>query len=144
MPYCLKCGSKVEDTDTFCLNCGAQLKDQATGAAPPTASSLQVKAENEKTKGPNDLQKERDRERQDRGFVYYLALGLILITVGLSAIFEITNPKFALGELLAIMLFIIGLIVILAAVYVAFAGRKHASSKPPEVTSEKSSVQPAL
>jgi len=144
MPYCLKCGSKVEDTDTFCPNCGTRLKDQTATPAPSTAPITRVKAEeNEKPSKADNLEKGKSQEKPDRGFVYYLAAGLILITVGAFAILEITNPKLAMGELLAIMLFIIGLIIILAAVYVAFAGRKHTSSKPSDATSEKPPVQPA-
>ena len=72
----------------------------------------------------------------------YLAAGLILITVGISAILKLTNPKFPMGELLPVMLFTIGLVVIIAAVYVAIAGRKHAFSKPSNVTPEKPAAPP--
>jgi len=144
MPSCLKCGSKVEDTDTFCQNCGTPLKDLAASPATSTAPSLQVKAEeNENLKKPNDPKKEKTQEKPDRSFVYYLALGLILITVGVSAILELTDGKLAMSALLAVMLFTIGLIVILAAVYAAFAGRKHTPSKPSDATSEKPTVQPS-
>ena len=135
MPYCLKCGTKVDDSNTFCPNCGTQLKDSAATPAATAASPApnpEVKAEEkkepDKPKASQEPPKIKKPERPDRGFIKYLAAGLILVTLGVSMILELTNPKYATGEDLAIMLLVIGLIVILSAVYAAFFGRKHASS----------------
>jgi uncharacterized membrane protein len=64
--------------------------------------------------------------KPELGFIRYLVSGLILVTVGVSAIIELTNPSIAVGTLLAVMVLAIGLIVILGSVYYAFSGRKRA------------------
>ena len=144
MQYCLKCGAKVEDANTFCPCCGTQLKDPVATPDQPHETSPQVKADaNVKPQKPDDPQKEKKLEKPDYGFVKYLAAGLILITVGVAAILELTNPKSATCGLVAIVLFFIGLIVIVAAVYVVFAGRKHDPCKQSDISTKKAPVQQA-
>jgi uncharacterized Zn finger protein (UPF0148 family) len=139
MPYCLKCGTKVEDAMTFCPNCGTQLKgDTSSPAMAPEPSQEKGKAEEtEKEQKPAGSDQGKRQEKAEHGFIRYLVSGLILITVGVSAILELTNPAIASGTLLAIMLFTIGLIVILGSVYYALSGRKHVSSVPIDEPSEK-------
>lgn len=146
MPYCLKCGSKVEDTMSFCPNCGTQLKDTAPSMAPsPEPSLKQEKAEeNEKQQKPKGPPKGKRQEKAEYGFIRYLVSGLILITVGVSVILELTNPALAPGEYLAIMLLAVGLILILGAVYYALSGRKRVSSSLSDEPTEKKPAQPAL
>ena len=132
MPYCLKCGTKVDDTNTFCPSCGTRLKDPPAATAASPVPNPEVKPEEKKEpEKPKETQEPpllKKPQRPDHGFIKYLAAGLILVTLGVSMILELTNPELATGEYLAIMLFIIGMIVILSAVYAAFSGRKHTSS----------------
>jgi uncharacterized membrane protein YvbJ len=126
MQYCPKCGNKVDDTMTFCSNCGTQLKGATPSQAPPTEPNEGQKKAEEKREHPEKAGK---REKVEHDFVYFLAGGLILITIGVYAILGLTNPALMSGQYLAIMLVVIGLIVVLAAVYAAFSGRKSVSSK---------------
>lgn len=143
MPYCLKCGSQVEDTNTFCPNCGTRLKDAAATSVPTASPSPQVQAvENNQNNTTKDSQVAKKLQKPDHGFVKYLAAGLVLITVAVSAILKMEDPKMGTGGLLAIMLVLIGLIIIVAGVYVAFAGRKHVSSELSDATSEKPKDSP--
>ncbi len=52
---------------------------------------------------------------------------MVLVTVGVSAELDLTDPAIVIGTLLAVMLLTIGLIVILGSVYYALSGRKHGS-----------------
>jgi hypothetical protein len=83
------------------------------------------------------------QSKPEHGFIRYLVSGLILITVGVSAILELTNPAIAAGTLLAVMLLTIGLIVILGSVYYALSGRKRGHIQLEEPT-EKKPVQPKI
>lgn len=130
MPYCLKCGIKVEDTMAFCPNCGAALKD----SAPSPASAPELVPKQEQVKENNQLVtpqvplQVRMQQKPRYSFIIYLVAGLILVTVGVSAILELTNPSLASGTYLAMMLLAIGLIVIFGGVYYALSGRKHVTS----------------
>jgi divalent metal cation (Fe/Co/Zn/Cd) transporter len=85
--------------------------------------------------------KVKEHERAEYSFIKYLVGGLILITVGISAILELTNPALASGEYLALMLLLVGLILICGAVYYALAGRKRVHSTLIEERTQKKPVQ---
>jgi uncharacterized membrane protein YcjF (UPF0283 family) len=139
MQYCPKCGNKVDDAMTFCPNCGIQLKSAAASQATPTEPNKEQEKAEEKHEHPERTGK---KEKVEHDYVYFLASGLILITIGVFAAFELTNPALMSGQYLAIMLVIIGLIVVLAAVYAAFSGRKSFSSKPVNQPDEKQPIKP--
>jgi hypothetical protein len=82
----------------------------------------------------------KEHERAEYSFIKYLVGGLILITVGISAILELTSPALASGEYLAIMLLLVGLILICGAVYYALAGRKRVHSSLMEGRPKKKPV----
>ncbi len=57
MPYCLKCGTKIEDEMAFCPECGAKLKEAEPTQAPsqPELIPKQDKAEaQQKQQKPTD------------------------------------------------------------------------------------------
>jgi uncharacterized membrane protein YvbJ len=139
MQYCPKCGNKVDDTMTFCSNCGTQLKGAASSQPLPTEPKQGQEKAEEKHEPPEKTGK---KEKAEHDFVYFLAGGLILITIGVFAMLELTNPALMSGQYLALMLVIIGLIVVLAAVYSAFSGRKIFSSKLVNKPDEKQSITP--
>ncbi|MCW4030004.1 MAG: zinc-ribbon domain-containing protein [Candidatus Bathyarchaeota archaeon] len=123
MSYCPKCGNKVEENMVFCPRCGASLK----GAAPPVppAQRRDEKAEkNEKQEKNQNNEKGEKNEKGELGFVGYLIGGLILITIGLFSILSLSNI-YTSGESWAVMLLIIGVIIIIGAVYVALVARRH-------------------
>jgi rRNA maturation protein Nop10/uncharacterized membrane protein len=139
MQFCLKCGNKVDDTMTFCPNCGTRLKGAAPSQASPTEPSEGHEKAVEKHEYPEKAGKQGKAEHD---FVYFLASGLILITISVFAILELTNPALMSGQYLVIMLVVIGLIVVLSAVYAAFSGRKSLSSKLLGKPEEKQQITP--
>ncbi len=126
MSYCPKCGNKIDDTMTFCPNCGASLKGAAPVPPPPTQP---YPKKGEKSEKNEKEEKNEDREKQEkgeRGFIGYLIGGLILITLGLFSILQISGYFTAdSGQSWAIMLLVIGIIIIGGAIYVALIARKR-------------------
>ncbi len=130
MSYCPKCGNQVDDSMAFCPRCGAPLH----GAPAPTAATTSATApayrqRNEKQEKNEKNEKNESREKQEkgeRGFVGYLIGGLILITFGLFSVLQLSNYFVAnSGQAWAIMLLIIGVIIIVGAVYVALTARRR-------------------
>ena len=127
MSYCPKCGNKVDETMAFCPRCGASLKGQTPDQATP-AQPYQRGKKAEKNKKQEKREKDEKKEKNghaEHGFIGYLIGGLILITIGVFALLELTSNYFSSSQDLAIMLFIIGIIIIVGAVYVALTSRKH-------------------
>jgi hypothetical protein len=132
MSYCPKCGNKVDETMAFCPRCGASLKAAAPGQAPPTAQPYQRRDEkseknekqekNEKNQHPEKGEK---GEKGEQGFIGFLIGGLVLITIGAFTLLQLTNAAFSSGQNWAIMLLIVGVIIIIGAIYVAVVARKR-------------------
>jgi uncharacterized membrane protein YvbJ len=112
MPYCPKCGNKVDETMAFCPTCGTALKGATASSAAPNSEKEEKQEEHEKP------------QKGEYGFVGFLISGLILITIGAFAILDLSSNGSASGQDLVIMLVIIGLIIIVGAVYVATPARK--------------------
>lgn len=126
MSYCPKCGNKIDDTMTFCPRCGASLKGTVPVQSPPPPPHTR---KGEKSEKNEKEEKNEDREKQEkgeRGFIGYLIGGLILITLGLFSILQISGYFTAdSGQSWAIMLLVIGIIIIGGAIYVALIARKR-------------------
>jgi zinc-ribbon domain len=147
MSYCPKCGNTVDEAMVFCPHCGASLKGTATPCqAPPTQPYQNEKAEKnerrEKQEKREHPEKGEHQEKSEYGFVGYLIGGLILITIGVFALLDLTSPLNS-NQDLAAMLLVIGVIIIVGAVYVAISARKrfpsiHLSKYWPQKHSVKS------
>ena len=128
MSYCPKCGNKVDETMVFCPRCGASLKGATLGQVPPAHPYRNEKAEkNERREKQEKREKPEKGEKQEKSeyaFVGYLIGGLVLITIGVFALLDLTNPVNSTQDLAA-MLLIIGVIIIIGAVYVATTARKR-------------------
>jgi uncharacterized membrane protein YvbJ len=123
MSYCPKCGNKVEESMVFCPHCGTSLKDTATPSQIQPAKQYQ----NEKQEKKQNLERDDSREKSEHGFVGYLVGGSILITIAVFALLDLTHPSNSSQDL-AVMLLIIGVIIIVAAIYVAVTKRKRVFS----------------
>jgi len=110
----------------FCPHCGASLKAPPQGQpAPPPAQPYYRR--NEKAEKNEKQEKQQRQEKGEAGFIGYLIGGLILITLGLFSVLQISgyfNGANAGGNW-AIMLLIIGIIIIVGAIYVALTARKR-------------------
>jgi hypothetical protein len=139
MSYCPKCGNKVDETMAFCPRCGASLKVSAPGQ-PITPPAQPYRRRNEKSE-KNEKQEKQEKnqgsqrnekqEKSESGFVGYLIGGLILITLGFFSVLQISG-YFTVNssQSWAVMLLIIGLIIIVGAIYVALIARRR-SPQPP-------------
>ena len=148
MSYCSKCGNKVEETMAFCPHCGALLKAIPSGQpTPPLAQPYRRRDEksekNEKQEKHEKNEQPGKGEKQEKGehaFISYLIGGLILITVGLFSILQISGYFTAdSGQSWAIMLLIIGVIIIIGAIYVFMVARKR-SPQPPQTNQPKNAL----
>ncbi len=138
MSYCPKCGNEVNENMVFCISCGASLKtsssDQPRQSSPTPAQPINRSDErsekNEKQEQQHPTKGEK-HTKGEAGFIVYLIGGLILITVGLFSVLEISGyfNSADSGQSWAIMLLIIGVIIIVGAIYVFVFARKH-SPKP--------------
>lgn len=112
---------------TFCPRCGASLKGAPSGQPAPAQPYPRREEKSEKNEKDEKGEKNESREKQEkgeRGFVGYLIGGLILITFGLFSVLQISG-YFGDGQSWAIMLLIIGIIIIIGAVYAALTARRH-------------------
>jgi predicted lipid-binding transport protein (Tim44 family) len=126
MSYCPKCGNQVEDAMTFCPRCGASLKGTPPPAQPAPAQPYRRNEKGEKNEKNEKHESREKQEKGERGFVGYLIGGLILITFGLFSVLQLSGYFAAnSGQSWALMLLIIGVIIIVGAVYVAMTARRH-------------------
>jgi uncharacterized membrane protein YvbJ len=134
MSYCPKCGNKVDESMVFCPHCGASLKgtasDQPSSAQQPYRKKDEKSEKKEKTEKTENYGGEKEKgekqEKGERGFIGYLIGGLILITIGLFSALQISNPNLVnSGQSWALMVLIIGVIIIIGAVYVAVIARRR-------------------
>lgn len=147
MPYCPKCGNKVDEAMTFCPHCGASLKVVPPGQPGPAPaqpyrrrdekSEKNEKQEKHEKQGPERGEKQ---EKAESGFIGYLIGGLILITFGLFSVLQISGYfNEGSGQSWAIMLLIIGIIIILGAIYIALVARKRSPS-PTQISQPKNAL----
>ncbi len=132
MSYCPKCGNKIEETITFCPRCGASLKGVPPPAQGAPAQPYPRNEKSEKNEKNEKNEKHESREKQEkgeRGFVAYLIGGLILITLGLFSVLNLSNYFTNSGQSWALMLLIIGVNIIVGANYVAMTAR-HRTPAP--------------
>ena len=131
MSYCPKCGNKVDETMVFCPHCGTSLKAAPSGQPAPTPAQPyrrrdEKSEKNEKQEKQERPEKGEKQEKGEAGFIGYLIGGLILITLGLFSVLQLSG-YFTVnsGQSWAVMLLIIGIIIIIGAIYVAMGARKR-------------------
>jgi len=133
MPYCPKCGAKVDEEMAFCPKCGAALKvEQSPTEAMPTTPSRAEKAEkHEKHEKEEKREKEEKAEKYEKrefGVIGPLIGGLILIFLGFIFYLQVTG--ILRGDVaFALFLIIVGILIIVGALYAArTAARRHPSA----------------
>ena len=134
MSYCPKCGTKVREEMGFCPKCGAALKVEQppAEAAPPTpyraekAEKHEKREKEEKEERPEKRgEKAEKHEKREFGYIGSLIGGLILIFIGLMSYLALT-ASINLAAVGAIFVVVIGIIIIVGAVYAAMmASRRH-------------------
>ena len=129
MPYCPKCGNQIEENMTFCPRCGAPLKVEAPAQAAPASVSQRSEKGEKNEKGEKQEKQEPEKgEKQEKGrygFVGFLIAGLVLVSLGIIAYYDIT-VGFPQNELVGpAILLIIGIAILLAGVYVAMNAKRR-------------------
>jgi hypothetical protein len=136
MAYCPKCGNEVTETMAFCPRCGASLKLEAPVQAVPAPPAPQAPRREEKAekreKGEKrekqEPEKGEKREKGEYGFMGWLIGGLILIFIGAMAFLNINYHFVSPAMGWALFLLIVGIIIIIAAIYLATTARKRSPS----------------
>lgn len=130
MSYCPKCGAKIEEEMSFCPKCGAPLKIAQGPAAPgaPTAPTRREYRRREKAEEKGEKHEKQEKgektEKGEAGFLAPLVGGLILIFLGVVWWLGL-NKTFEWRMLWALFLVMVGIVVIIAAIYGAFVLRKR-------------------
>jgi uncharacterized membrane protein YvbJ len=124
MSYCPKCGAKVTEEMSFCPKCGAPL-EAAQAPAEPRLREYRRGEKSEKGEKAEKREKSEKTEKHELGFLGPLIGGLILIFLGIAAFIGVSYPHYGLRTFLAFFLLLIGVIVIVAAIYGAFVLRKR-------------------
>jgi hypothetical protein len=124
MPNCPKCGAEVTEEMSFCPKCGAPLK-AAQAPAEPRYREYRRGEKSEKNEKAEKHEKGEKGEKHELGFLGPLIGGLILIFLGVAAFIRVTNPGYDWRTVGAFILLLIGIIVIVVAIYGAFVLTKR-------------------
>jgi hypothetical protein len=133
MSYCPKCGSQIDEGMSFCPKCGAPLKiaqGPAASSAPtaPTRREYRRREKQEEKGEKHEKQEKGEKgekhEKGEAGFLGPLVGGLILVFLGVVWWLGM-NKTFAWNTLWALFLVMVGIVVIIAAIYGAFVLRKR-------------------
>ena len=130
MSYCPKCGNQVDETMTFCPRCGASLKmEPSARPVPPPTYRRGEKSEKGEKHEKNEPEKGEKHEKGEFGFIGWLIGGIIVIVIGVfayaRAVGFITSPVEN-----ALVLLIIGVAVILVAVWLSTMARRRHPAPP--------------
>lgn len=125
MPYCRKCGAKVEEEMAFCSKCGASLKVEQPREIVEQRIRYEKEEKAEKREKAEKGEKAEKHEKGEFAFIGPLIGGLILIFLGLMFYLHLTG--FLLREIAWAVFFIaIGIVIIAAAIYAATqASKRH-------------------
>ena len=130
MPNCPKCNSRVTEAMSFCPNCGASLKVAPAPAPAPAAPPVRQEKQEKQEKGEKGEKQEKNEkgekhEKQGVGLLAPVIGGIVLIMLGVMAYLSLL-PNINQQMVGAYFLVIIGIVVIVAAIYGAMiATRRH-------------------
>jgi uncharacterized membrane protein YvbJ len=127
MVYCPKCGTEVEENMTFCPRCGASLKVEAA-VRPMRRDEKAEKHEKQEKREKQEPEKGEKHEKGEYGFIGWLIGGLILIVIGAMAFLNINYNFINTAMGWALFLLILGVIIIIVAVYFASMARRRSPS----------------
>jgi hypothetical protein len=125
LPNCPKCGAEVEEEMSFCPRCGAPVKVAHVPPPPPPAPTERKEEKAEKHEKREKGEKWEKYEKRELLFIGPLIGGIILVILGALTYLEVTDALKP-GVTRAVFLIIIGVIVLIGALYVVTtAPRRH-------------------
>lgn len=136
MPNCPKCGAKVAEAMSFCPSCGSALKvappvvqapAPAAPAPAPTPRPYREEKHEKREKEEKHEKGEKTEKHEKRQYapIGPVIAGIVLIVLGLIFYISITMKVSGI-VLLAWFFIIVGIAIVLAAVYAAvMASRRH-------------------
>jgi cation transport ATPase len=132
MPYCPKCGTKIDEEMSFCPKCGAALKvEQPSVVAAPSEPYRAEKEEKHEKREKEERQEKREKEekpekyeKREHAYIGPLIGGIILIVLGLIWYLDLTTVV-ASGVLWAFFFVLIGIMIIIGAIYAAMMASKR-------------------
>jgi uncharacterized Zn finger protein (UPF0148 family) len=131
MPECKKCGFKVKEDMSFCPNCGASLREAAVAVpqppAPPERPTHVRYEKEEKHEKQEKREKGEKHEKGEYGFIGPLIGGIVLIIIGLMSYLQVTGMinDVTRGILWAFFIVVVGLLLILGAIYAMTTARRR-------------------
>jgi hypothetical protein len=125
LPNCPKCGAEVSEEMSFCPRCGAPLR-VGQFPPPPPAGRREEKAEKyEKHEKEEKGEKWEKHEKHELLFLGPLVGGAILLILGILGYLEVSG-LIVHGVSRAILLIILGVILLIGALYViGTASKRH-------------------
>ena len=126
MPYCQKCGTKVDEEMAFCTKCGATLEiKMSTAETKPSGHYRSEKSEKgEKREKEEKGEKTEKHEKREFGVVGPLIGGLILIFIGFMLYLAVTG-YLRFQVIWPLFIIIVGVIIIVAVVYGAITAARR-------------------
>ena len=120
MPYCPKCGRKVEEEMAFCPKCGSSLgakmfEEQGREFEERMRSEKAEKSEKEEKREKQEKDTGEKHEKEEYGFIGPLIGGLILVFLGFLFFLQIAGYV-TRDVASALFLIIIGVLIILGAI----------------------------
>ena len=127
MAYCPKCGNQVEENMTFCPRCGAPLKVEAA-VRPVRRDEKAEKQEKGEKREKQEPEKGEKHEKGEYGFIGWLVGGLLLVFLGAMAFLNLTYHFVNTATGWAVFLLVVGVMVIIVAVFFASRARRRSPS----------------
>jgi len=118
MPHCSKCGKEVAERDNFCPNCGANLAREALSTRTTGKESFEKEEKAEKS------EKEEKREKEGASPAAALIGGVILVFIGVTYYLSAAG-LITLRYFWPYLLLLVGLIIVIAAVYAGITASKR-------------------
>lgn len=129
MSYCPRCGNKIDQDMAFCPKCGAALKgSQAQTQAPLPPTPPTYRRRDEKGEKEEKGEKGEKREKREHPYIGPLIGGLVVLFLGIIFFLQAADIITAPNERYvgALIFIVIGVIIILAAIYGAIVmGRRY-------------------
>jgi len=124
LPNCPKCGAEVSEEMSFCPRCGAPLRvGQVPPPPPPPTGRREEKAEKHEKEEKGE--KWEKHEKRELLFLGPLVGGAILLMLGILGYLEVSG-LIVRGASRAILLIILGVILLIGAIYViSTAPKRH-------------------